>query len=185
MCSAGFRRRRRQRRAAGVVPAYGRGGLGFATLLATAAATFACSWGEIGRSGVMDARAEQMIRELRDRSIGPDDRITWTIGRPDSRLQYYMGVEIGQLYTPLELAPLREGRSSIPQELLLKGVARVKERLESDQKEYFIIKGKYWDLITGTMDLEAREVCRVAGEFGDPKDDWVLITNPWNVMNGE
>ena len=156
--------------------------LSLMVLLAASALTFAWSWDAIGQGGILDTRVSAMMEELRARSIGRVERITWAIGRPDSRLMYYMGLDIQQLFTPLELAPKREGRQTIPQDLLQEGAERMRARLLTDQKEYFVLKGKYWDRLKDSMDLPAREVFRAAGEWNDPKNDWVVVTNAWNML---
>ncbi|MBI4718463.1 MAG: glycosyltransferase family 39 protein [Planctomycetes bacterium] len=156
----------------------------FVGVVAMSALCFAWTWDTVGLGGAMDSRAFEMMKEVKHRALGPEDRFTWVIGRPDSRLMYYMGLNIDQLFSALELADRREGRQSVPPELEAEAMARLRTRLQSDRKEYFIIKGRYWDRLKDGLGVPVQMVFRVAGEFGDPKDDWVVITNGWNTQPG-
>ncbi len=150
----------------------------------TAAVSFACVWDALARSNILGAQASTMTRQFEANSIGPDDPVTWVIGRPNAQLAYYSHRQIKPLFSPLEVAAERELRRSLPRELLEAGRRRLVDRLASDQQEYFIIPARYWSRFRAEVDLPAREVARVAGPSIDRGKTWVLITNPWNIGDG-
>jgi len=152
----------------------------FVVLLATSVLTFAWSWDSVGQRGVLNQRMVDLMKELQTTTIGPADHLTWVAGRPDARIIYYMGLDVRPLFTALELAPQRDGRRTVPKEVINKAMEVIGERLKSDRKEYFIVKGQYWDLLSSGINALASVICRVPGEWNDPKDDWILFTNSWN-----
>ncbi len=144
----------------------------------TAAVSFACVWDALGRSNILEVQASAMTRQFEANSIGPDDSVTWVIGRPNAQLIYYSHCQIKPLFSPRELAAERESRRSLPRELLEAGRRRLVDRLAGDRQEYFIIPARYWNRFRAEADLPAREVARVAGPSTARGKAWVLITNP-------
>jgi len=160
--------------------------LSLALLHVCAALAFVGMWDGIGQARALQWQAYAMVETLREKSIGPEDRITWVVGRPDARLVYYLGREIQPLFSPLDLAAQRTGRRAIPRELLMAGAERLERRLESNEEEYFIIDAEIWDKMRHSLAPRAREVFRVLGdEQFDDDDDWVVITNDWNTGEEE
>lgn len=147
---------------------------------------FASMWDALGQANALEWKTLAIVNELKAKSIGADDRLTSVRGRPDASLVYYTGRQIQSLYSDFEIAQRRVGRRAIPRELLLEGVARLKERLASHEEEYFILDLESWNKLQETFGVSAREVVRVLGEEPqDEEDDWVLITNLWNTGEEE
>jgi len=155
-------------------------------LFASSALSFAWAWNALGQSHALQRQPDAMVAELKARSIGDGDRITWVVGRPDARIMYYLGRQIEPLFDPLEVSARREGRRSVPLEMIIEGETRMKRRLGSATEEYFIVDADYWDRFRGSTGGVAREVFRVCGEDHlDTDDDWVVITNAWNTGEEE
>ena len=154
--------------------------LSFVSLVVTVGLVFASSWVMLGQSRALQAKAFTMVEEIKAAGISTQDPITWVVGRPDTRLIYYLERPIKPLFTPLEVATRRDARSVVPQTLLLEGADRIRDRLASDQKEYFIIHGKYWERLLETIEVPPRKIARVPGKSGTGKD-WILFTNEWNT----
>ncbi|NOS99499.1 MAG: phospholipid carrier-dependent glycosyltransferase [Phycisphaerales bacterium] len=157
-----------------------------ATLCVSSGLAFGITWDAIGLSRALNGQVDTMADQLRAESIGAEDRLTWVVGRPDARLAYSLGREIQPLFSPLEVAPFREGRATIPESLVTAGADRLRRLLAAAQEEYFIIDADFWDRLRQNDGLPAREVLRVPGdEIDDTDDDWVVITNPWNTGEEE
>jgi len=153
----------------------------FVVLLCTVGATFALSWNALGQQGMIDERAADLMAALDKTAIGPDDPITWVVGRPDARLMYYRHLNVRPLFTTLELAPKRKGRRGIPEWLIEDAMTKLRERLQSRDKEYFIIPGMFWDAYESKVSDLANIVCRVKSPFGKKgRNDIVVFTQSWN-----
>jgi len=153
----------------------------FVVLLCTVGATFAMSWNALGQQGMIDERAADLMAAIDETAIGPDDPITWVVGRPDARLMYYRHLNVRPLFTTLELAPKREGRRGIPEWLIEDAMTKLRERLQSHDKEYFIIPGAFWDGYGSKVSDLATVVCRVKSSFGKRgRNDIVVFTQSWN-----
>jgi len=145
---------------------------------------FAWTWSSLGRSDVGKSELK-MAEAMKRLSIGSNDRITRAVGRPDARISYYLGVNVNPLYSPLEMATRRRGRLEVPLEILIEGAARVADRLNSDQEEYFIFEAKELDMLQFLSPIEYREVLRVETEDDNPDKAIILITNTWNTGEEE
>ncbi|NLX20963.1 MAG: glycosyltransferase family 39 protein [Phycisphaerae bacterium] len=154
------------------------------TILCTTLLAFSWAWTALGRSD-FDNDEIRLVAELERLSIGANDKITWAVGRPDSRLSYYGGSHIKALYTAEELASRRRGRLEVSDDLLLEGVARVVDRLKSDEEEYFIFEAEDLAFFRQLVDVEYREVVRVAAKRKGPAKSLVVITNKWNMGEEE
>ena len=152
-------------------------------LLTTMMLTFAWTWSAAGRDGMVDARIAGMVSQLRAHAIRPDTRLIWVTGRPDSRLAYYHGIQVDQLFSTLELAPRRKGRQTIPSAILSDAIEKIRGRIQDGRNELFVIKGQYWDRFKDELVFEARELFRVQAENSDPRDDWVVIAQPETVSS--
>jgi 4-amino-4-deoxy-L-arabinose transferase-like glycosyltransferase len=152
----------------------------FLALVFTPLVVFSWTWSSLGRSGFNRSPVD-LAQSFKQLSIGPEDRITWPVGRPDARLVYYGGVSIQRLFSPQELAARRRGRGEVSQELLLDGATLIADRLESDQKEYFIMEAGELGVLKNLLKLEYAEVARGGSEHDDPDKVLIVITNPWNT----
>lgn len=157
--------------------------LSLGVLCLTVMLSFAWVWEALGRSRALQWQAINMVDAFRARSIGPRDKITWCVGRPDARIAFYLGREVQLLFDPFEAAKMRKGRRVVPRMLLEEGAKRIINRLAGDTKEYFVIDAKYWEQLRAEADPKGYEVFRVEGQKkDDTDDDWAVITNSWNVL---
>jgi len=154
-------------------------------LEATVALAFTSAWDAIGLSDAKSVRTRQIVEQFHARFIGDDDRVVWVCGRSDARLAYYTGLRIRPLFEDSELGPLREGRKTLPPELLTEGVRRITERLSSDTEEYFIADARLVDRMREAVSTPIREVFRVSGSTRSDDDDLVVLTNQWNTGEWE
>lgn len=159
--------------------------LSLGTLLAGVTIVHGWMWIVVGRESKAHGEVAKMVAELHANRIGPEDRLTWVMGRPDSRLGYYLGRPIAPLFGVMELAELRDTRRKIPHALLLAGRDRLEHRLTGPEEEYFVIAARYWNLLRENSNMPARQVFRVPADSGDPRDDWVVFTNAWNTGEEE
>jgi len=146
---------------------------------------FAWIWSSLGRSHFEKAEVN-LASQLKQLSIGANDKVTWALGRPDARLGYYAGFQINPLYSTLEMATRRRGRLEVPQDILLEGAGRIVERLESKQEEYFIFDDlDKLEMLKEFMRADYREVLRIQTDPDDPDEVLVVITNKWNTGEEE
>jgi 4-amino-4-deoxy-L-arabinose transferase-like glycosyltransferase len=160
----------------------------FAALQITFCVAAAWGWWALGQTRALDYKPLTLAQRLRDESIGPEDRVTWAVGRPDSRLAFALGQPVPPLFSPLELANFRSDRVNVSLELKLQFIERLRQRLESEHEEYFVIDAGYWSTIVAGVSPPppAREVVRIHDPFDpDDEDDWVVITNAWNAGEEE
>lgn len=150
-------------------------------LIGTVAATFTCAWDTMDGHEGMDRRAVVLMQEIRETAIAPGDRFTWVAGRPDARFMYYLNLDISPLFTALELAPKRTGRQDIPTWLATEALGEIRKRLGSNEKEYFVVQGRYWDALQTELADTATVICRATAEPAHPKYDWILFTQSWNT----
>lgn len=151
------------------------------TLFVTVGLGFAWLWNALGQSRALQWQALEMVERIQASGIDASAPIVWVLGRPDSRLPYYLGRDVAPLFSELELAPRRKTRREVSEELLREGAQRLIQRLESGTRTYFLIDAEHWDLLREHRDPPARELFRVLGEEpAETDDDWVLITNAWN-----
>ncbi len=154
------------------------------TILCTTLLTFSWSWTALGRSN-FDNDEIRLVAQLDRLSIGANDKITWAVGRPDSRLSYYGGTHIKPLYTAEELAGRRRGRLKVSDDLLLEGAMQVVNRLKSKEEEYFIFEAEDLAFFSRLIDVEYREVVRVPALRKGAAKSLVVITNKWNTGEEE
>ncbi len=155
--------------------------LSFCSLLAATAAVFGWCWFGLGQGVTDQSLAREMAVALSKHSISRDDPITWVRGRPDAALMYYLERPIDPMFTDLELATMRGDRLELPPELVEKAVAKLLGRLSGEKKEYFILRGSDWEMLRSFFKPPGREVVRVTSAEKPGPDDWVVVTNEWNV----
>lgn len=155
--------------------------LSFCALLAATAAVFGWCWFGLGQGVTDQSMARDTADALSAHRIDAKDPITWVRGRPDAALMYYLQRPIDPLFTDLELAAMRGDRLELPLELIEKSVSRLLARLSSEKREYFILRGSDWDALISVFKPPARILTRVRSAENPGPDDWVVITNEWNM----
>ncbi len=164
---------------------YGQRLASLVTLSLMSVLLFGWIWSALGRS-----EFQKDILHLADRlknyPMGPNDGVTWGIGRTDARLSFYSGMNIPQLFCPMDLAGRRRGRLEVPEDLVAEGIRMIRERLEGGRREYLIFESDKLDRmskirIEDVGKVRYREVFRVSKNAEDPDDAWVVVTNPWNT----
>jgi hypothetical protein len=135
----------------------------------------------LGRSEFENAEVK-LADELKQMSIGPNDKITWAAGESDARLVYYSGMQINPVFSPLELAARRRGRTEVSLAILKEGAERIAQRLHSKQKEYVIFDDVVeLNWFQHTTKAQYREVVRICKDPNKPEHSLIVITNKWNT----
>ncbi|MBN1344933.1 MAG: glycosyltransferase family 39 protein [Phycisphaerae bacterium] len=148
---------------------------------------FAWLWSALARGG-FETEEVRFAERLRALSLPADAKITWAVGRPDARVCYYSGLPVQPLYTPMEMAARRRGRTEVPQDILIEGATRIINRLESTTPEYFIFEAGKLDMFGSLVRSDRAfrndyaEILRVQCDPGNPREDLIVITNKWNTL---
>jgi len=123
----------------------------------------------------LNAEAVTLARKLHEHGVKDTDAIYWADKRPNSTIEFYTGLPVRRLVDEIELAAIREDRSTISDNLAMEIVDRAKRRIEEVNPVYFIQTRDRYERWVRAGAVPADVLFQLEGFNADLGDELVVL----------